>query len=77
MPRTSSRSSFLLIVILRNGNAIGRGETMISEEEKELILYELEQARKYFKFFHDDTRFYDGKVTAFEEVCRILKIHTK
>lgn len=44
------------------------------KEIYERIADELVSARKDYKLMNDDTRYYDGKIDALEEVCRILHI---
>ncbi|MBO9129077.1 hypothetical protein [Bacillus sp. 165] len=46
----------------------------MNSEQRNLILFELDKARRDYEYMHDDTRFYDGKIVALEEVCRILHI---
>ncbi len=49
----------------------------MNEEQRNLILFELDKARRDYEYMHDDTRFYDGKIAALEEVCRILHIKSE
>ncbi|MGL4521723.1 MAG: hypothetical protein ACRCWQ_04125 [Bacilli bacterium] len=46
-------------------------------EQKEMLIDYLKATQFDVAFLSDDTRFYDGKLAALEDVCRILGVHNE